>query len=115
MSNEKELRFTIDFAKIQEADDGDTVHYGGTYEIDGLEKRGFGNDRSDSFLDEVMKVIMLQVRCKWPELYEDEGFDHLFNVESGVTGNTMELFEDGPIGQIVVYRDEAPEFQVWRE
>ncbi len=51
------LRFEIDFTNVQEADDGDTTRYGGTYVIDGEEKRATGDDRSWNYLDEVMAHI----------------------------------------------------------
>lgn len=60
------LRFTLDFSNIEEADDGNTTHYGGHWVFNGVEKRGYGDDRSDSFHEDVYQAIVDKCRVNWP-------------------------------------------------
>jgi hypothetical protein len=115
MSYATTLRFLLDATNIEEADDGNTTHFGGTYELDGLEKRGHGDDRSDSYHSDIAVRVMLQVGCEWPELYTDERFDDLFNVEVDVMSVIHEIVDDGPLGTIVVHRKDDGDFLVTRE
>jgi len=57
----KTLTVSLDCTGIEEADDGDTSYYGGSYLLDGTEYRGKGNDRSDSYRDDIFEVI--HARC----------------------------------------------------
>lgn len=115
MSYATTLRFMLDATKLEEADDGNTTHYGGTYELDGLEKRGYGDDRSDSHHQDIHSRVMLQVRVEWPELYTDERFDDLFEVEAEVQEVVAEIIDDEAVGTIVVHRQDDGQFVVTRE
>lgn len=65
------LRFAIDLTNVQEADDGNTTYYGGTYLFNGEERRGRGNDRSDNYRDDITDSIVQACQAKWPELVDN--------------------------------------------
>lgn len=60
------LRFTLDLSDIQEADDGNTTYYGGCYTFNGEVKRGYGNDRSDSYHTDIDEAISAACHANWP-------------------------------------------------
>lgn len=70
------LCFTLDCTGIEEADDGNTSYYGGSYTLNGKEGRGRGNDRSDSFIDDIRNEILSLCAVRWPEpdFVGDDGF-----------------------------------------
>ena len=66
------LRFALDFANVESADNGDTTYFGGFYTIDGVEFQAKGNDRSDNYQDDVLDHIMAKCKEKWSDLVSDE-------------------------------------------
>lgn len=115
MSYATTLRFLLDATNIEEADDGNTTHFGGTYELDGVEKQGYGDDRSDSYHGDIVEAILSKCQAEWPELLDDGAFDPLSDVQEEVEEVVHEIVDDGPIGTIVVHRQDNGIFVVTRE
>ncbi len=79
------LRFALDLSDIEEADDGNTTYYGGCYTLDGEVKRGYGNDRSDSYHTDIDEVIMTACHANWPNATEFvEGTDAFEDFQSAL-------------------------------
>lgn len=109
------LRFLLDATNLEEADDGNTTHFGGTYELDGVEKRGYGDDRSDSYHDDIVQHVVVKCQAEWPELLDEGAFDQLYDVEAEVQNVMNDIIDDGPVGTIVVHRQDNGIFIVTRE
>ncbi len=61
-------RVAVDLSKIQEADDGDTTHYGGFWKAGAEEGRGRGSDRDNGFLDDLLLSVAKQLEVTEEEL-----------------------------------------------
>lgn len=68
----KILKFELDLTNVQQADDGNTTHYGGFYVLNGEEKRATGDDRSWSYIDDIMKHIQLKAEEAFGESIDEE-------------------------------------------
>jgi len=109
------LRFLLDATDIEEADDDNTTHFGGTYTIDGVEKRGYGDDRSNSYHDDIVDHVIAKCQAKWSELQDTGAFSPLVDVEEDVQSVVHEIVDDGPVGTILVTRQDNGIFLVTRE
>lgn len=88
-----ELRLVYSSEGVQEADDGDTTRYGGTWTLDGKEYRGYGDDRSDSWKDDVTEEVVKACKQKWPRTYRAFRKDDFQEALRGIVENGP---EDGP-------------------
>jgi hypothetical protein len=86
------LRFEIDITNVQEADDGNTTTYGGSYVINGEEKRAYGDDRSWSYLDDIMARIQQKVEETFGVPMDSED---LFDAMQEVSHATIVVAFDG--------------------
>ena len=109
------LRFLLDATNIEVSDDGNTTHFGGTYELDSMEKRGYGDDRSDSYHGDIVDYIIAKCQAEWAELQDTGAFGQLVDVEEDVQSVVHEIIDDGPIGTIVVHLQDNGIFIVTRE
>ncbi len=97
---------TFDFTNLESADNGAFTTYGGSYLVDGNEKRGYGDDRdtSNPFWDTVQDVIDV-CRAKWP------GADNDAFLSDQVTDAVQEAFDN--VGHITVtWHHETSNFTV---
>lgn len=89
-----ELAIELDLSGIEQADDGDTTHFGGIYKVDGETFLGYGDDRSDSWKDELIDLIHDAA---------EEAFDldldsmDILDVIEGVGVGTILISQDGEI------------------
>lgn len=109
------LRFALDFANIEEADDGNTTYFGGTYLLDGAEKRGHGDDRSSNFRHDVEDHILEACQAKWAELKEMGAFDVSVDLVDELNGEVDDLVNGNASGTIVVTKQDNGIFVVTRE
>ena len=58
---------------VQEADDGNTTYYGGTYKVDGVEYQAHGNDRGHNYTDDAVDKIVAAAKVTRPDLDVDRG------------------------------------------
>ncbi len=79
------LRFTLDLTNTESADNGNTTYYGGTYVLNGVEKQGYGDDRSDSYHADIDEAITTACHANWPDLAEFvEGTDEAWDFQEAV-------------------------------
>ncbi len=93
------LRFVLDFSNVESADNGNTTYFGGSYTIDGVEKRAKGNDRSDNYQDEVLDHIVDKCKEKWSDLLTEE--DVMDQLVSDLH-EAIDLTAQDEVGTIVV-------------
>lgn len=106
------LRFSLDTRDIEEADDGMTSYFGGTYVLDGVKHQGYGNDRSDTFHHDIDEAILAKVEAEFGKLDDSQADD----VEQGISEARDEVMY-GPgqgLGSICVERT-SEGFRVWNE
>lgn len=95
-----QLQFTLDLTDIEEADDGNTTYYGGEYVLNGAVRRGYGNDRSDSFHTAIDEEITEKCSTAFAmdDLDEDYDFqDELQNARDDLwkASGTITVSRDG--------------------
>jgi hypothetical protein len=61
------LIIRLDFTGAEEADDGNTTHFGGVYCLDGEVFQGWGDDRSDSWHAEAGEKVEAKIQAKWSD------------------------------------------------
>jgi hypothetical protein len=109
MNNATTIRIPLDLTNVQEADDGNTTYYGGSYVLNGVECRGFGNDRSDSYHSTIVEDVLKICLAEWPESqFSDEFQEDVNNAMHDIDGL-------GKIGAICVERSTDGSFKVWSE
>lgn len=86
------VTFALDLSGIERADDGDTTHFGGTYIVNGEERQGYGDDRSDNWEWDLIEEIYLKAE----EMF-GPGIIH--------TDDVLDVVEGVEVGTIVVYQD----------
>lgn len=62
----------FDLRGVEEADDGNTSHYGGQYKVDGVAYPAYGNDRGDNYTDDAVDKIVEAAKILRPGLNVDE-------------------------------------------
>lgn len=113
MNDTNVLRFELDLTNIEEADDGNTTYYGGTYLFNDEERHGRGNDRSDSYLDDIDIEIAETCQRAWPDLedYLDENdfLDQLRDVKDELwkSSGLVTVSRDGDNLTVTVEKKES--------
>ena len=98
------LVFHVDFTQIEDADNGDTTYYGGSWTFNGEERDGYGNDRSDNPGWDMEGEITEASIARWPQI---EGN---FNLEQDLDNalfNVMQAIFPGNAGVVTVSFDET--------
>ena len=102
---------TLDLTNIEEADDGNTTYYGGTYTFNDEVRRGYGNDRSNDFRDDIRENLEDICKEEWPDLAEsmpEDLVDDLANALDDVENN-----DDHPgVGTITIKRLDKETFSI---
>jgi len=88
-----ELAIHLDLSGIERADDGDTMHFGGTYTVDGEVFRGYGDDRSDNWEWDLIEMIVQAAAEFGVEIDHDVVLDAVESIEVA----TLLISKDGDL------------------
>lgn len=103
------LNIALDFSMAQEADDGETCHYGGKYLIDGEEFQAYGDDRSDSWHEEAAQMIEEKIQAVWPDFMAWKEVAHYTEDLSDLQSLVLDVWPDR--ATLEVFRDEDGQFK----